>query len=108
MLIVPTLPVPSQTMQVNLANQICNIDLYQKDSGLFIDLYFQGQDAPVVAGVICENLNRIVRDAYLGFTGDFVFIDSQGTSDPTFDGLGTRFSLAYLSADDLTEIGLAG
>lgn len=101
MQIVPLQAVPSQTLTINLANQICTIDVYQKLSGLYMNLYIEGQTDPVIGGVLCENLNRIVRDLYLGFVGDFCFIDSQGTSDPTYDGLGTRYNLAYLEASDL-------
>ena len=73
--------------------------VYQKLYGLFIDLYVGG--VLIIGGVLCENLNRIVRSLYLGFVGDLTFIDNEGTSDPTYDGLGARYSLAYLEAADL-------
>jgi len=62
----------------------------------------------IISGVICENLNRIVRDAYLGFSGDFAWYDTQGTSDPVYTGIGTRFVLLYLTPDDLAALGLTG
>ena len=55
----------------------------------------------IIGGVICENLNRIVRSLYLGFAGDLAFIDNQGSTDPVYTGLGTRYSLAYIEADEL-------
>ena len=56
----------------------------------------------IIGGVICQNLNRIVRSLYLGFVGDFCFIDNQeGTADPFYLELGTRFILAYLETTDL-------
>lgn len=105
MLIIPILPTPSQTVQTTLENQLCRIDLHQRAAGLFLDLYLN--ETLLLAGVICQNLNRIVRSAYLGFAGDLVFIDNQGSEDPYYTGLGSRYSLAYLTIDDLAAQGLA-
>ena len=103
MLIVPTLAVPNQVISIILAQQPCQIQLRQRFQGLFCDLYVNSN--LVIAGVICENINRIVRSLYLGFTGDFIFIDNQGTSDPYYTGLGTRFSFCYLELSDLNGQG---
>ena len=81
---------------VNLANQPCQIKVYQMMSGLYLDLYVN--NSLIIGGVLCENLNRIVRDKYLGFIGDLAFVDSEGKSDPVFTGLGGRYNLAYLPA----------
>lgn len=92
---IPIQPVPAQTVSVTLGSQPCAITIYQKSTGLFLDLAVN--DAPIVTGVLCHNLVKIVRDAYLGFTGDLAFLDTQGTDDPTYDGLGGRYLLLYLS-----------
>lgn len=92
-LVVPTQPVANQTLQVQLSGQACVINLYQTAYALFMDLYVG--NSLVVCGVICENLNRIVRSAYLGFDGDFAFVDTQGLSDPIYYGLGSRWQLVY-------------
>lgn len=94
MLIVPIKPLPNQAVQVQLADQACAIEILQTAFGLFMNLYV-GSNL-IIAGVLCENLNRIVRSLYLGFSGDFVFADTQGSSDPDYTGLGTRFILIYL------------
>ncbi len=99
-LIVPLQPIPNQITNISLANQACTIHVKQNLTGLYLDLYIQ--DQLIIGGVICQNQNRIVRDAYLGFVGDLAFIDNQGDSDPYYTGLGTRFSLAYLETSDLT------
>ena len=99
MVIIPLQAVPSQALSVTLGNQISQVSLYQKDTGLFIDLFVD--NTLVIGGVICQNLNRIVRSLYLGFSGDLVFIDNQGDSDPVYTGLDTRYSLAYLSPAEL-------
>jgi hypothetical protein len=67
--------------------------------GLFLDLLVSNNQ--IVAGVICRNLVRIVRNLYLGFQGDLVFFDNEGATDPVFSGLGTRYSLIYLEVTDL-------
>jgi hypothetical protein len=99
MLVIPLQPVPSQVVGTQLSGQDCQISVYQKAFGLFLDLSVGG--SLIVAGTICENLNRIVRSVYLGFGGDLAFVDTQGDSDPTFDGLGVRYFLVYLSATEL-------
>lgn len=105
MQIIPIQSVPAQTFSVQLAGQNCVINIYQKNYGLFVDLYING--TLIIGGVIAENINRIVRSVYLGFTGDLIFIDTQGTSDPYYVGLGSQYLLAYLEESDLEELGLA-
>ena len=99
MLVIPLQPLPNQQLQVQLGTQACTIEIAQTLYGLFLTLSVSG--SLVVASVICENLNRIVRSLYLGFSGDLCFLDTQGTDDPIFTGLGTRFQLLYLSPSDL-------
>jgi hypothetical protein len=95
--------VPSQTLQVQLDGQACTINVYQTDYGLYVDLYLNGQ--LVTGGVLCRNLKRIVRSLYFGFSGDLIFDDTQGTSDPLYTGLGARYQLTYLEASDLNGVG---
>lgn len=99
MQIVPIKPVPSQTLQVQLAGQAVSLSIYQQAYGLYVDVYLD--NALVIAGVIAWNLNRIVRSLYLGLVGDFTFVDTQGSSDPVYTGLGDRYQLVYLEEADL-------
>ena len=99
MLIVPLQPVPSQQVQIQLGGQACTLNVRQLAYGLFMDVFVGNQQ--IIAGVICENLNRIVRSLYLGFVGDFVFVDTQGSADPLYTGLGSRWQLTYLEVADL-------
>lgn len=101
---VPLQPLPNQTLQVQLNGQPCLLSVYQTAYALFIDVYVG--PTLIVGGVICQNLNRVVRGAYLGFVGDFTFYDAQGAEDPVYTGLGSRFSLVYLEPADL--VGLEG
>jgi hypothetical protein len=99
---IPIIDAPSQTLTVQLGGQSCRIDIAQKSTGMFADLYVN--DALVIGGVVCENLNRIVRSAYLGFIGDLTFADTQGYADPAYPGLGTRFLFVYLEPADLVGL----
>lgn len=103
MQIVPLQPVPNQAVTVNLNSQVTQVNVYQKGANLYVDVLVN--NTLIIGGVIAENLNRIVRSVYLGFQGDFVFIDNRGTEDPVYTGLGpttgARFSLAYIEPDEL-------
>jgi hypothetical protein len=103
MLVVPLQAVPNQTLQVTLGNQPCILNVYQYSTGLFMDVYISA--TPIITGVICHNICRIVRSLYLGFIGDFVFYDTQGNLDPIYTGLGSRYILVYLTPSDLGGLG---
>ena len=103
---IPLQPVPSQTLTVLLGTQTCQINLYQQVSGLYCDLYVN--NLLIIGGVVCQNLNRIVRDLYLGFIGDLCFWDTQGAQDPDYTGLGGRYNFLYLTPADLAAQGLVG
>lgn len=97
--IVPIKPVAAQTISVNLNNQACTITIFQKSTGMFISLYVD--NALVIGGVIAQNWNVIVRNAYFGFAGDLAFVDTQGQDDPYYTGLGTRWLLVYFLPSEL-------
>lgn len=94
MLTIAVQPVPSQTVTATLGGQPCKMTIYQKSTGLFMDVYLNG--SPIIVGVLCQNANPIVREAYLGFVGDLTFLDTQGLDPPYYSGLGSRWILAYL------------
>lgn len=89
----------AQTLKVTLGGQACQIELLQKSTGMFCSLSVG--DAPIVSGVACRNLAPMVHSVYLGFIGDLTFFDTQGASDPSSPGLGTRYLLQYLEPADL-------
>jgi hypothetical protein len=97
--VVPLQTVPNQTLQVQLGGQACTLNVAQSDYGLFMDVLVGS--ALIVAGVPCQNMNRVVRDIYLGFIGDLCWFDSQGSSDPTYTDFGIRYFLIFLSPSDL-------
>lgn len=98
---VPAQALPNQSLQVQLGAQACTLNIYQLAYGLFMDVYVNG--VLIIGGVACQDVNRIVRDLYLGFVGDLMWVDTQGADDPIYTGLGTRFRLMYLDAAEIPE-----
>lgn len=104
MQIIPVQAVPNQIFSTLLGNQSCEITLTTRSTGLYFDLSVNNE--PVRQGVICQNLNRLIRYPYLGFSGDFWFLDTQGSDDPVYTELNGRYLFEYWSAADLTARGL--
>lgn len=99
MQIIPIQSLANQTLTCYLGGQQTSLNIYQKSTGMFMDVYVG--NTLIIGGVICLNQRNIVRDAYLGFIGDFFWVDTYGTgSDPTYTGLGTQFQLWYVEADE--------
>ena len=96
---IPLQAVPSQTLTVLLGQQNCQIEIYQKSTGLFFDLSIN--NVPTVTCMLCRDRTRLVRQAYKGFIGELSFADLLGTNDPIYTGLGTQFALVYLAPGDL-------
>jgi hypothetical protein len=101
MRIIPLSATPSQTLLVDLASQQCQIDIYQKLTGVYCDFRINNSTAATVAGRICLDRTLIVREDYLGFSGDIAFVDQRGESDPDYTGFGSRFLLYYFEKSDL-------
>ena len=93
--IIPLTAVGAQSFTVLLGSQQCAINVYQLSTGLFCDLVANNND--IVSTMLCLNLVGLVRGAYLGFTGQLFFYDTQGISDPDYSGLGDRYQLVYQS-----------
>ena len=49
----------------------------------------------LVGGLRAQGRTWRVRNSSFGLPGDLVFVDTQGTADPQWSGLGTRFVLLY-------------
>lgn len=102
-LVVPLSNVPSQNLSITLNGQNCTIQVKQRSTGIYFYLSFNG--TPVCINSRCLNLSRLLLDrGYFGFSGDFMFIDTQGFEDPDYTGLGARFILVYLEATDLVGV----
>lgn len=99
MQIVPLQPVPNQKVYVVLGGQSCTLVVTQRATGVYMDVYVN--NALVLGGTVCRDRNRIIRDAYFGFVGDFAVEDTQGTEDPDYTGLGSRWLLVYFDPSEL-------
>lgn len=95
--VIPLVAVANQTLAVQLGTQSCRINVRQRRTGLFVDLYALASptDRAICLGVKAYDRNYLVRDAYLNFTGDLFFADTQGTQDPSYDGLADRYALVW-------------
>lgn len=92
--IIPLASVAAQVVSVLLAQQDATILVRQLRTGLYLNLEVGG--TKIVGLVICRNGERIVRNKYLGFSGDLFFIDTLGRGeDPDYTGLGDRFQLVF-------------
>ena len=98
MLIIPTIPFASQSFNVTLSGQAVRLDIYQRSTGLFANIWLAG--AMILGGVLCLDRNWLVQSAYLGMPGDLQFADTQGTTDPVYSGLGTRYLLVYVEGQN--------
>jgi hypothetical protein len=113
---IPLNAVPSQTLQITLGGQSCALSFYTKTgydltdptlsttaAQLYADISYNGVTLTTTA--VCLNEKRLlINRQYLGFVGDFMFVDTQGTSDPQYAGLGSRYVLLYLEASDLAAV----
>lgn len=96
---VPLQALASQAITIVLGGQNCRIKVDQKRTGVFLTLWVN--NVAIITGVQARDRTRLVRQSYLGFVGDLSFFDTQGTDDPEYSGLGTRWFLNYIEATDL-------
>jgi hypothetical protein len=88
MLAIPLQAVPNQTLAVALSGRSVQLNVYLRGSDMFIDVFLSG--VTIIRGVICQNLNRIVRDLYLRLPWRLrIFSTPQGSDDPVYTGFGT-------------------
>lgn len=95
MLVIPLTPTPSQVVNVLLSGQDIKLNVYQKTTGLYVDV-FNG-NVPLKTAQIARDRTVLIRHEYLGLIGDLFFKDLQGLDDPDYTGLGSRFVLGYQS-----------
>lgn len=99
MIQVPLSVVPSQSLSIRLGGQPCQIAVRQ--NGPFLYFSLSVNNSPIVTYRMCQNRQRLLIDAkYRGFIGEFMFIDAAGDDPPNYLGLGTRWSLFYLTPDE--------
>jgi len=92
-LVIPIIATPSQKLSVVLAGQNCQINIYQKSTGLFADLFVN--NAAIFTTKLCRDRLSMTGKQYFGFIGDLYFKDLMGANDPDFSGLGQRYILCH-------------
>lgn len=85
-----------------MGGQNCQITIYQKPQGVFVDIAADG--VAIAAGTLAHDVTPLVSRTYAGFSGNLMFVDTQGKSDPDYSGMGSRYSLVYLTADEYALI----
>ena len=98
-------PRPNQSFQAVLDGQNCVIRLYQREKHLYLDL--QVEEHTVCVGAICRNGAEVLQSPSPHFKGGLHFFDQQGACDPHWEGLGSRYILLYLKADETPPPALA-
>lgn len=97
---IPLRATGNQTLQVVLEGQNCSLRLYTRSLSdgvetLFCDLSIDQE--PVFYGCPCLDGLPMPLYAWLGMTGQLVFIDMEGDEAPRWSGLGSRWKLLYMS-----------
>ncbi|MDE2434742.1 MAG: hypothetical protein KGM49_00645 [Sphingomonadales bacterium] len=90
---IPLIARPSQTVTVQLGTLNSRIKVYQKRTGLYLDLHVNNR--AVVLGVLCRDRVYLLRGIDPTFQGDLCFVDTQGLDDPVYSGLADRFQLLW-------------
>ena len=91
--------IPSQTLNVVLAGQYCTISLYWRQTRLYLDLQVGG--SLICRGAICQNRADVLQSRHPDFDGTLHFVDTQGDRPPQWDGLGDRYLLVFVAADEV-------
>ena len=95
---VPLTQDPNQTIRVILGNQQVVIGITSTGNGVFVSVNSNGVD--IINSVLALNQMALMVNYYMGFVGQLMFYDTQGESDPTWDGFGTRYLLVYMDTDN--------
>lgn len=102
MQVIPIQPIPAQLLSVVLNGQNCQIGIYQKNPCIFVDLNAGGVEISI--GVRARDAVALNPNEYAGFLGNLFFIDTQGSDDPVYTGLGSRFQLVYLTEVEYAQL----
>ena len=87
--------IPSQTLNIVLAEQYCTISLYWRQAALYLDLSI-GQNV-ICQGAVCTNRADVIQSPVPGFAGTLHFWDNEGDRPPHWQGLNSRWELLYLA-----------
>ena len=99
-------PIPNQEFMMVLDRQSCVINIYQRAGRVYLDLFMDGE--PVQVGSLLQPKAPTITRADCPFKGNFRVVDSQSAPDkqkmPTYEELGTRFKVFYLSEQEEAQV----
>lgn len=99
---IPLAQIPSQRLNVTLADQDCTIWLYWRQVRLYMDLSVNKDT--IFQGAICQNRVAINQSPNPLFSGSLHFFDVDGDAAPDFlnlfNGTSGRYMLVYVGADE--------
>lgn len=98
---IPVSAIPFQEFSVVLDDQNCTIVLRQIAESLFCDLTVD--ERVVFQGRICEINAPINLYHSRFFKGSLIFVDTKGSDNPQYDGLGDRWVLIYISESEVSD-----
>lgn len=104
---IPLSALPNQELLIVLGEQRCTLHVFDRGGRLYLDLYCDYN--PVQLGAICLPFCPIITATGRGFIGQLRIIDKltkpQAQAIPYYQGLGSRFFMYYLSAQEEAQIG---
>lgn len=90
---IPLKPVPSQQVVCEVGGRQVTILLRQMGGRQYFSASQNGQ--ALCQNVLMVDRTYLINAPYLGFSGDFLSVDTQGNDSPIFTGWGSRFLLCY-------------
>lgn len=87
--------VPNQEFMTNVNGQQCRIFIRTLGTSTYFTLQVNGIGY-VCQSIKCQDRSRLVRASYLGFKGDFMFVDLDAEEAPQYTGFNTRWILVYV------------
>ncbi|KGB25219.1 phage baseplate plug family protein [Acetobacter tropicalis] len=93
LVMIPLATTAAQMLKVTLSGQSVQIALRQRSTGLYADFWLENNR--LLSGILCQDRTWLARDEATGLPGDFTFTDTQGTQNPTYEELGSRYLLFY-------------
>lgn len=106
MLEIPLIATVNQELLIVLGEQNCTLAVYQRNDAVFLDLAVG--DQVVCRGAACVPGEGIVQVAQQVFSGQLYLVDEQNQGSeqamPQWRGLGSRWRLYYLTANEVAEM----
>ena len=102
MMRIPLQALPNQQFSCVLGDQNCVVTVRQIGTALYLSCV--ADDESICDGHICNDREPIPSWETNRFDGKFVFQDSIGKKHPSYEELGTRFQLYYMTAEEWRQL----